>query len=373
MRTPKLCLVLAVLLSASAANAQETSALTCADFRPTPEALERFPNLAGACEAIVERDGELYAKFTAVVRRVRGSNVTLHLPATGNTFTTRPETSMFVEADGRKMRARNVVRGQNIRIYLAVSQFGKPDIDEVAFVTQEDVIVEVPAEMVAALPTTASPWPGIALAGLLLLSAGYVMRRRRLRSDATVAILFGAALLIGAPAAKADDHAGTVKIPARVVTSTVRSAAIVEAVDRETREIKVIDASGRRYSFIASDMVANFDQIEPRDRIITEYMESVAVAIAPAGAPSLGDAMAIELAPLGDKPGVKAADTFMVKATIEAFNADDRVALLRSEDGRTRSVQVPDDVPTELIKVGDEVRMRITEAIAISVVEPDKG
>ena len=373
MRMPKLFLLLAVLLSATAASAQETSALTCNDFRPTPEALERFPNLAGACEAIVERDGELFAKFTAVVRRVRGSNVTLHLPATGNTFTTRPEASMFVEADGRKMRARNVVRGQEIRIYLAVSEFAKPDIQEIAFVTQEDVIVEVPAELIAALPTTASPWPTVAFVGLLLLSAGYVLRRRRLRADAALAILFGASLLIGVPEANAGHHEGTVKIPARVVTSTVRSAAIVEAVNRETREIKVIDASGRRYSFIASEMVANFDQIEPRDRIITEYIESVAVAIAPAGTPSLGDAMAIELAPIGDRPSVKAADTFMVRATIEAVNVEDRTAMLRGENGRVRTVQVPDDVPMEIVKVGDEVRMRITEAIAISVVEPDKS
>ena len=70
------------------------SALTCDDFRPTPEALERYPNLVGACEAIVERDGELYGLFRVVVRRVRGNNVTLHLPATGKTFTVSPDASL---------------------------------------------------------------------------------------------------------------------------------------------------------------------------------------------------------------------------------------------------------------------------------------
>jgi hypothetical protein len=366
-------LILAALLTTATASTQEVSALTCDDFRPTPEALERFPNLAGACEAIIERDGELYGLFRADVRRVRGNNVTLHLPATGKTFVVRPDASHRVIADGQKTRARNLSRGQEIRIYLPVSEFAKPDVEEIAFTTEEDFIIEVEIEEVAALPTTASIWPTVAFAGLFLLGAGYLLRRRRLHAEVPLALILGASLLVAAPPADADSHTKTVQVPGRVITSTVKSAAIVEAVNKETREIKVIDASGRRYSFIASDMVRNFDQIEPRDRIVTEYLESVAIFVTPAGAPEMGDAAAVEVAPLGDKPGIAAADTFMVKATIEALNETDRVALLRGEDGRTRSVRLADDVPLDMIEVGDEVRMRITEAIAISVVEPDKS
>ena len=373
MRTPKLLLLLGALFATGAASAQEATALSCNDFRPTPEAIERFPNLIGACEAIVERDGELFGLFRAVVRRNNSSVLTVHLPATGNTFRVRHSGAPNIFSEGRRIDTRLLNRGEEIRLYLSVNEFSKPDIQEVAFVTEEDVLIEVEVETAPALPTTASPWPAIAFGGLLLLGTGYVLRRRRVRIDATLAVLLAFGFLVSAPSAKADSHTETVQIPARVVTSTVRTAAIVEAVNKETREIKVIDASGRRYSFIASDMVANFDQIEPRDRIITEYIESVAVAIAPAGAPELGDAAAIELAPMGGKPGVKAADTFMVRATIEAVDVEDRTALLRGENGRVRTVQVPDDVPMELVKVGDEVRMRITEAIAISVVEPDKS
>jgi len=371
MRAPKLILICVALMLAATAGAQEVSALTCDDFRPTQEALERYPNLIGACEAIVERDGELYGLFRVVVRRVRGNNVTLHLPATGKTFTVRPDTSLRVIADGKKMRARNLVRGQEIRIYLDVSEFAKPDIEEVAFITEEDFIIEVEIEDVAALPTTASPWPTIGFAGLLLLGAGYLLRRRRLYADVPIALILGVSLLAGAPSADADSHTKTVQVPGRVITSTVRTAAIVEAVNKETREIKVIDASGRRYSFVASDMVANFDQIEPRDRIVTEYLESVAIFVTPAGAPEMGDVSAVEIAPLGGKPGFAAADTFMVRATIESLNVTDRIATLRGEDGRVRTVKVADDVPLDLVNVGDEVRMRITEAIAISVVEAD--
>ena len=373
MRTPKLLLIMGALLAAATASAQEPTALSCNDFRPTEEAMERFPNLAGACEAIVERDGELFGMFRGVIRRIRGNMLTIHLPATGKTFTVRPDPSTRVIVDGRKVRPTNLATGSEFRIYLSVAEFAKPDIQEVAFVTEEDVLVQVAVAAEPMLPSTASPWPAVLLGGLLLIGTGYMLRRRRVHIDAPLAIVLAVGLMAGSAPAKADNHAETIEIPARVVTSTVKTAAIVEAVNRETREIKVIDASGRRYSFIASDLVANFDQIEPRDRIVTEYIESVAVAIAPAGAPELGDATAVELAPLGEKPSVAAADTFMVRATIEAVDEKNRTALLRGENGRTRTVQVPDDVPMEIVRVGDEVRMRITEAIAISVVEPDKS
>ena len=370
MKTIRL-LLLAAVFAAANASAQEMTALSCNDFRPTDEAIERFPDLVGACEGIVERDGELYGLFRAVVRRVWGNNITLHLPATGKTFTARPDSSMRVLVEGKKTRARDLTRGQEIRIYLSVSEFSKPDIEEVAFVTEENVVVDVEIEEVEALPTTASPWPTIAGAGLLLLGVGYLMRRRRLGAATPVALLLGISLLGAAP--PADAEAKTVQIPGKVVTSTVRSMAIVEAVNKETRELKLIDASGKRFSVVASDLVANFDQIEPRDRIVMEYLESIAIFAVPEGAPELGDAAAIEVAPLGDKPGIKTTETFMVKATIESLNVSDRLAVLRGENGQVRTVKISDDVPLDLIKVGDEVRMRITKALAVNVRKADKS
>lgn len=369
MKTTILLLVVATLLISASAGAQEMTALSCDDFRPTPEALERFPDLEGACEGIVERDGELYGLFRANVRRVSGNSVTLHLPATGKTFRVRPDASQRVLIDGKKTRPRDLVRGQEIRIYLAVSEFAKLNVQEVAFVTESDVLVEIEIEEVAMLPDTASSRPMIALAGLILLAAGLLLRWRRLRAGSSMAVLIAAFAIVAAPVADAETK--TVQVPGRVLTSMVKSVAIVESVNKETREIKVIDSSGRRYSFVAGDMVANFDQIEPRDRIVTEYLESIAIFVVPKGAPALGNAAAVELAPLGDKPGVAMAETFMVSATIEALNVTDRLATLRAEDGSVRTVKVADDVPLDMVDVGDEVRLRITEAIAISVQEAD--
>ena len=303
-------LMLAAALLSVSATGQEMTQLSCKDFIPTQEARDRFPDLAGACEGVVEREGELYGLFRAEVRRVRGSNITLHLPATDHTFTVRPDPATRVLVDGRKVRPRDLATRQEIRIYLSASEFAKPDVQEIAFVTESDFMVDVPV-----------------------------------------------------------DDVSTASIPGRVVTSTARREAIVESVNRETREIKVVDANGKIHTFVAGEMVANFDQIEPRDRIVTEYLESVAVFVVPEGTPEMGDMGLVEVAPLGEKPGVAMADTYMVAATIDAIDADSRIVTLRGEDGFQSAIRVADNVELANVKVGDEVRMRVTEAVAISVVE----
>ena len=57
----------------------------------------------------------------------------------------------------------------------------------------------------------------------------------------------------------------------------------------------------------------------------------------------------------------------MVKATIDSLNLTDRIATLKLEDGGWRTIKVAEDVPLELVSVGDEVRLRITQAVVISV------
>ena len=302
--------ILAAAFLSANASGQEMTQLSCKDFIPTQEARERFPDLAGACEGVVERDGELYGLFRAEVRRVRGNNVTLHLPATDHTFTVRPDPATWVMAGDKKVRPRDLMPTQQIRIYLSASEFSKPDVQEIAFVTESDFLVDVPI-----------------------------------------------------------DDVSSVSIPGRVITSTARREAIVESVNKETREIKVVDANGKIHSFVAGDMVANFDQIEPRDRIVTEYLESVAVFVAPAGTPAMGDMGLVEVAPLGEKPGMAMADTYMVAAKIDAIDTDTRVVTLRGEDGFQTALRVANDVNLAEVKVGDEVRMRVTEAVAIKVVE----
>ena len=127
--------------------------MSCSDFRPTDSALQRFPDLIGACESVVEREGELYALFRAVVRRASASSVTLYLPAMDHTFSVSPRSDARVLLGGRKARARELQRGQEIRIYLSTSAFATPNV-EVALLSETEELIEHDTAPVAALPTT---------------------------------------------------------------------------------------------------------------------------------------------------------------------------------------------------------------------------
>ncbi len=166
----------------------------------------------------------------------------------------------------------------------------------------------------------------------------------------------------------------TVSKPGRIVTILVKSGAIVEAVNKETRELKLIDARGNRFSVIADELVRNFDQIEPRDRIVVEYLESVALVVAPAGSElPIGDANLVRVAPAGDKPGVEGVETRVVVATVHSINAADRLVTLETEEGELSTIKVAEDARLDMVEVGDQVRLRVTRAIAVSVVKPDPG
>jgi len=180
----QICKLLVVGLSLVAANAfsQTTeSALTCDDFRPTAEGLERYPNLEGACEAVIERDGELFGAFSAIVRRAGSETVTLYMPATDKTFRVTPDPETRIVIGGTSLRPSRLSRGQEIRVYLPVSEFAEPNVDEISLVTEANVVISHPIVPVAALPTTASLLPAIGLTSLGFLGAGWLIRRRRLR------------------------------------------------------------------------------------------------------------------------------------------------------------------------------------------------
>ena len=156
-------LVVASAFCAVSAYAVEPvrSEITCGEladrYEVTAEARERFADLAGSCEGVYDVDGSLYVRSQAVIRQKWGNKVRLYLPATDHTFEVQAQPDGRVWVGGRKMRVRDMNRGDEIGIYLSVDQFAEEKVDEIAFATEEDhaeEIVVVEIEEVEALPTT---------------------------------------------------------------------------------------------------------------------------------------------------------------------------------------------------------------------------
>jgi hypothetical protein len=146
--------VVMLLQLTTTGHAEQTKELTCADFKPSAETLERFPELQSACLSVVDSNGALYARFQAVIRRSGGRGVVLYIPAVDRTVSIEPKQGARVNIAGRRYRPQELDPGQEIDIYLSVAKFADPVIDEVAFVTETDELLGHKAE-----PNTAMPSP----------------------------------------------------------------------------------------------------------------------------------------------------------------------------------------------------------------------
>jgi hypothetical protein len=187
MKKLKIAFFSAAMVAGGSAQAEDAP-MTCEqlqeDYKVTgaAEQLTDSPDLFGACEEVVMRDGAPFIKVKAVVRRAGRDTVRLYVPATDRTVEITPEDDLRVLIDGRKVRPSRLDRGQEIRIYLSVAEFTRPrpePVQQVAMVTEQEEIRDVPATPVAALPTTASMLPALGLFGALFVVGGLVLRRLR--------------------------------------------------------------------------------------------------------------------------------------------------------------------------------------------------
>ncbi len=169
--------------------------LTCNDIEFTPEAFAAYQYADKACLDVVERDGGMFAKFTAtkVVPPDLSPGVSNFIRFKHNDGTTgaRHKSNLprnfQVYLDKRPVRLADVNEGQDMNIYVGqeywVSLAMVEEIVEEAIVEEmvEEAIVEemIEEEMEAELPTTAGPLPWLALFGSLFLILGGALRFSR--------------------------------------------------------------------------------------------------------------------------------------------------------------------------------------------------
>ncbi|MGB7450515.1 MAG: hypothetical protein WBM36_00150 [Lysobacterales bacterium] len=169
--------------------------LTCNDIEFTPEAFAAYQYADQACLDVVERDGGMFAKFTAtkVVPPDLSPGVSNFIRFKHNDGTTgaRHKSNLprnfQVYLDKRPVRLADVNAGQDLNIYVGqeywVSLAMVEEIVEEAIVAEmvEEAIVEemIEEEMEAELPTTAGPLPWLALFGSLFLILGGALRFSR--------------------------------------------------------------------------------------------------------------------------------------------------------------------------------------------------
>ncbi len=154
-----------------------------------------------------------------------------------------------------------------------------------------------------------------------------------------------------------------------VVAEKINLKGKVLSVDAATRTVVVEGERGRRVEIQAPKDSPNFDQIQVGDPVSATYFESIAIAIASvAGAqPGVSETVDVSTAPKGATPGGIIAERIELRAVVKAVDTDTRKVTLDVPGGGEQTLKVAIDIDVEKIKVGQQVSVTLTRALAISI------
>ena len=155
-------------------------------------------------------------------------------------------------------------------------------------------------------------------------------------------------------------------------TSTV--TATVQALDLEKRVVTLKGPKGNIFDVKVGPQAKNLKQVQVGDEVVITYYESVAYRLLKPGETPVPTTQTdvVETAKEGAKPAGVAGSQTTLTATIEALDLKAQTATLKGPDGKSVTVKAQDPKNLEAVKVGDEVVITYTEALAISVEKKKK-
>jgi len=160
--------------------------------------------------------------------------------------------------------------------------------------------------------------------------------------------------------------------PSGIKEKTIKMTATVQAIDLEKRVVTLKGQKGNVFDLKVGEEAKNLPQVKVGDLVKVQYYESLAFEVTkPGQAGGAGAAAAVASAKPGEKPAGIATGQVTVTATIEAIDAKKKRVTLKGPEGKTQEIKVKDPKNLKNVKVGDQVVLTYTEALAVSV-EPAK-
>ena len=157
--------------------------------------------------------------------------------------------------------------------------------------------------------------------------------------------------------------------PPRVVKEmeAVMTATVV-AIDLQTRIVTLKGEDGEVRDIKVGEEAVNLPQVKVGDLVTVKFYESIAVeVIKPGTVMGAGEKTAIVRAKPGEMPGGMVAKQVSVTATITGIDKQKSTITLKGPEGKLNTVKVQDRANLEKVKVGDDLMITYTEALAISV------
>jgi len=152
----------------------------------------------------------------------------------------------------------------------------------------------------------------------------------------------------------------------------VEKTAVVRAINKTDRTVVLQTPDGEIKQVDVDERVKNFDQIEIGDKVTANYYDAVVLYISSGkDKPGVDQKSFVNIAGKGDKPGVNMVETITVTAKVEDIDYDERVITIMGPEGNSMKLRVNESAKEYgQVKVGDEVVVIMTEAVAVSVEKP---
>jgi hypothetical protein len=158
----------------------------------------------------------------------------------------------------------------------------------------------------------------------------------------------------------------------QTIVNTTATTNMVVLLDPATRKIGLRRVDGHVTTYTAGPDVVNFNEIKIGDRVRATIVDEIAISMIPAGSPGeIGGSGVIARAQPGAKPGAARLDTTTFTATIVSTNPWRHQVTVQMADGQTKTITIRNDlINLADFNTGDEVRVRLTQALALLVEKP---
>ncbi|HMN74467.1 MAG TPA: hypothetical protein PKC97_00255 [Burkholderiaceae bacterium] len=154
-----------------------------------------------------------------------------------------------------------------------------------------------------------------------------------------------------------------------VLASKVTLTATVVAIDSATRTVTLKGGSGNIVDVVVPPEAKKLDEIKVGDLVTVEYARAVSLTLKKKGdgIRSSTSQSATAGAPAGAVAGGAAAHQVTILANVTAVNKKEHYVTLRGPKGNSVDLAVQDPEQLKLVKVGDQVEVVYTVAMAITV------
>jgi hypothetical protein len=168
-----------------------------------------------------------------------------------------------------------------------------------------------------------------------------------------------------------ETFAGSQDFGGEIVVNAIQTTNTVLAIDAAHRRVTLKNLNGKIHQYKAGPQVVNFNQLKVGDVVKATVVERMSIFLRQdVQSQSLsGSALVVRSLP-GAKPDVIGVETLDFTATILDINNWLDQVTLQGVDGLTRTVSVGESVNLANFNVGDQVTVRITEAMAILIEKP---